>query len=144
MWPIGRSPIWRSGCLFSGSSCSPTRSPNTFPSWHGGSRPYLLIFPVIGPLAATVLAFTVRRREDDVPFAMVVLIFLAAFGTLAISFWPYMIPFSITIEQAAARHSSLAFMFWGEGLFVFPVMLLYTAISLTVFRGKAKATVEQY
>jgi hypothetical protein len=27
-----------------------------------------------------------------------------------------MIPFSITNEQAAAPHSSLAFMFWGEGL----------------------------
>ncbi len=75
---------------------------------------------------------------------MVVLIFLAAFGTLAISFWPYMIPFSITIEQAGAPHSSLAFMFWGEGLFVFPIMLLYTAISLAVFRGKAKAAAEQY
>jgi hypothetical protein len=27
-----------------------------------------------------------------------------------------MIPFSITIEQATASHSSLAFMFWREGL----------------------------
>jgi cytochrome bd ubiquinol oxidase subunit II len=27
-------------------------------------------------------------------------------------------------------------MFWGEGLFVFPLMLVYTAISLGVFRGK--------
>ena len=107
-------------------------------------RPSLFIFPVIGAFAAVVLAFTVRRREDDLPFTMVVLIFLAAFGTLAISFWPYMIPFSITIEQAAAPHSSLAFMLWGEGLFVFPVMLLYTAISLTVFRGKVKATAKQY
>ena len=42
----------------------------------------------------------------------------------------------ITVEQAAAPYSSLAFMFWGAGLFVFPLMLLYTAISLTVFRGK--------
>ena len=47
-----------------------------------------------------------------------------------------MIPFSITIEEAAAPHSSLAFMFWGEGIFVFPLMLLYTVISYTVFRGK--------
>ena len=51
----------------------------------------------------------------------------AAFGTLALSFWPYMIPFSITIEDAAAPHSSQAFMFWGAGLFVFPLMLLFTA-----------------
>jgi cytochrome d ubiquinol oxidase subunit II len=47
--------------------------------------------------------------------------------TPAISFWPYMIPFSITINDAAAPHSSLAFMFWGEGLFVFPLVLVYTA-----------------
>jgi cytochrome d ubiquinol oxidase subunit II len=71
-------------------------------------------------------------------------IFSAAFGTLAISFWPYMIPFSITIEEAAAPHSSLAFMFWGEGLFVFPLMLLYTAISYTVFRGKVRPTAGHY
>ena len=36
---------------------------------------------------------------------MVALIFAAAFGTPAISFWPYMIPFSITIEEAASRIS---------------------------------------
>ena len=57
------------------------------------------------------------------PFLMVALIFAAAFGTLAICFWPYMIPFAITFEEAAAPRSSLAFMFWGAGLFVFPLML---------------------
>ena len=31
-------------------------------------------------------------------------------------------------------------MFWGEGLFVFPLMLLYTVISYSVFRGKVRAT----
>ena len=81
---------------------------------------------------------------DGPPFYMVTLIFAAAFGTLAISFWPYMIPFSITIGEAASPHSSLAFMFWGEGLFVFPLMLIYTAISLSVFRGKVRATAEHY
>jgi cytochrome bd ubiquinol oxidase subunit II len=67
---------------------------------------------------------------------MVSLMFVAAFGTLALSFWPYMIPFAITIDAGAAPHSSLAFMFWGEGLFVFPLMLLYAAVSYRVFRGK--------
>ena len=86
-------------------------------------RPYLFVFPAIGVVAAIVLAVSVRARRDGLPFYMVALIFAAAFGTLAISFWPYMIPFSITIEEAAAPHSSLAFMFWGEGLFVFPLML---------------------
>jgi cytochrome d ubiquinol oxidase subunit II len=107
-------------------------------------RPYLLVFPAIGVTAAFVAAASVRHRRDGVPFYMVALIFVAAFGTLAISFWPYMIPFSITIEEAAAPHSSLAFMFWGEGLFVFPLMLIYTVISYTVFRGKVRPTAGHY
>jgi cytochrome d ubiquinol oxidase subunit II len=107
-------------------------------------RPYLLVFPAIGVVAALVAAASVRRRRDAVPYYMVALIFAAAFGTLAISFWPYMIPFSITIEEAAAPHSSLAFMFWGEGLFVFPLMLLYTVISYAVFRGKVRPTADHY
>jgi cytochrome d ubiquinol oxidase subunit II len=107
-------------------------------------RPYLFVFPAIGVLAAIVLAASVRQRRDGPPFYMVSLIFVAAFGTLAISFWPYMIPFSITIEDASAPHSSLAFMFWGEGLFVFPLMLVYTAVSYTVFRGKVGTTSGHY
>jgi cytochrome bd ubiquinol oxidase subunit II len=107
-------------------------------------RPYLIIFPVIGAVAAITLARSVRRRQDKLPFYLVAIIFASAFGTLAISFWPYMIPFSITVEEAASPHSSLAFMFWGAGLFVFPLMLLYTAISFGVFRGKVTGTAQHY
>jgi cytochrome bd ubiquinol oxidase subunit II len=107
-------------------------------------RPYLLVFPLIGVVAMAGLAHGVARRRDGRPFAMVALTFAAAFGTLAISFWPYMIPFSITIDQAQAPHSSLAFMFWGEGIFVFPLMLVYVVVNYTVFRGKVRPTAERY
>jgi cytochrome d ubiquinol oxidase subunit II len=107
-------------------------------------RPYLLVFPVVGVVAVAGLAHSVVGRRDGVPFGMVALTFAAAFGTLAISFWPYMIPFSIAIEEAAAPPSSLAFMFWGEGLFIFPLLLPYTAISYGVFRGKVRATESNY
>jgi cytochrome d ubiquinol oxidase subunit II len=70
---------------------------------------------------------------------MVALIFGAAFATLAFSFWPYMIPFSITINEAASPHSSLAFMFWFAGIIVFPLMLIYTATNLFVFSGKVRS-----
>src|ERR1700730_17143125 len=75
-------------------------------------RPYLFVFPAIGIVAAILLAATLQRRSDQAPFRIVAIIFAAAFGTLALSFSPYMIPFSITIEEAAAPHSSLAVMFW--------------------------------
>jgi cytochrome bd ubiquinol oxidase subunit II len=99
-------------------------------------RPLLFAFPAIGAVAASVLASSILHHNDYWPLRMVALIFASAFGTLALSFWPYMIPFELTIGQAAAPHSSLAFMFWGEGLFVFPLMLLYVAIGYRVFRGK--------
>jgi cytochrome d ubiquinol oxidase subunit II len=37
---------------------------------------------------------------------MAAIIFITAFGTLALSIWPYMIPFAIMVDQAAAPHSS--------------------------------------
>jgi cytochrome d ubiquinol oxidase subunit II len=99
-------------------------------------RPYLFVFPAIGAVAAVVLASSILHHNDYWPFYMVSLMFVSAFGTLALSFWPYMIPFTITIDAGAAPPSTLAFMFWGEGLWVFPLMLLYTAIGYRVFKGK--------
>jgi cytochrome d ubiquinol oxidase subunit II len=107
-------------------------------------RPYLFVFPAIGAVAAIVLALSILRHNDHWPFYTVAVIFVSAFGTLALSFWPYMIPSVVTIEQAASPHSSLAFMFWGCGLIVFPLMLIYTIISYSVFRGKVSATHVHY
>src|SRR5258705_1204016 len=103
-------------------------------------RPYLFVFPAIGAVAAIVLALSILNHNDYWPFYMVALIFMSAFGTLALSFWPYMIPSVITVDQAAAPQSSLTFMFWGCGVVVFPLMLLYTVISYSVFRGKVRET----
>jgi cytochrome bd ubiquinol oxidase subunit II len=107
-------------------------------------RPYLFVFPAIGAAAACMLASSILRHDDYWPFHMVSLIFVTAFGTLALSFWPYMVPFAITIDEAAAPHSSLAFMFWGEGLFIFPLMLVYVATGFRVFKGKFNSAPGHY
>jgi cytochrome d ubiquinol oxidase subunit II len=106
-------------------------------------RPYLFVFPTIGAVAAIVLALSILHHNDHCPFYAVAVIFVSAFGTLALSFWPYIIPFVITIDEAAAPQSSLIFMFWG-GVVVFPLMLLYTLISYSVFRGKVGSTAGHY
>jgi len=54
-----------------------------------------------------------------------------------------MIPFSITVKDAAKPYASLAFMSCGEGLVVLPLMLLSTAISLRVF-GAVSQTCHYY
>jgi cytochrome d ubiquinol oxidase subunit II len=106
-------------------------------------RPYLFIFPAIGTIAAIVLARSILRHNDRWPFYTVAVIFMSAFSTLALSFWPYLIPFVITIDEAAAPQSSLMFMFWG-GVVVFPLMLVYTLVSYSVFRGKIRTNTVHY
>ena len=104
----------------------------------------VFIFPLFGIAAGIGLISSVRRRRELAPICLVAATFAAAFCTFAISFWPYMIPFSITLDAAAAPHASLAFMFWGEGLFVLPLMLIYTAISCRVFHGKVRSPSDSY
>ena len=99
-------------------------------------RPYLLIFPLIGATSAIGLLKGVQRGNDLAPFRFSVLIFIAAFGTLACSFWPYMIPFVLAVDQAASPSASLTFMFWGAGLFVMPLTLIYTLVVYRLFHGR--------
>jgi len=48
--------------------------------------------------------------------------------SLAVLFWCYMIPYSVTVGSAAAPEASLSFLFWGAGVFVLPVIALYTGV----------------
>lgn len=98
--------------------------------------PWLAIFPVVGLVALLALLSGVRRRVDWVPFTAVAVIFLTAFATMAASFWPYMIPFVVTIPEAAAPAASLEFLVYGAGLFILPIVLAYTIAVYWIFRGK--------
>jgi cytochrome bd ubiquinol oxidase subunit II len=102
-------------------------------------RPWLAIFPAAGVLAVIGIVMGLRRRHDSWPFMGAVTIFLAAFATLAASFLPYIVPFSLTIKEAAAPTRSLAFIFWGAGIVVLPLTLVYTIMVYTVFKGKVDA-----
>jgi cytochrome d ubiquinol oxidase subunit II len=107
-------------------------------------RPVLFAVPAVALCAVVAVWRGVRRRRDAQPFAAIVVLFVCAFAMLAISFWPYMIPFSLTIDAAAAPHASLAFLFWGAGLVVYPLMLVYTVCSYTIFSGKVDRAAEHY
>jgi len=98
--------------------------------------PWLLVFPAAGAGAGLGAIQGWRARRDWLPFAMVVVIFSAAFATMAGSFWPYLVPFSLTIEEAAAPRASLSFLFYGAGLVALPVIVVYTAAVYWIFRGK--------
>jgi len=97
-----------------------------------------VIFPGLGLLAMAGVLIGVHKRRDGMPFAMTVAFFIASFLSLAVLFWPYMIPYQVTLADAAAPDKSLSFLFWGAGVFVLPVIVIYTAVVYWVFRGKLR------
>ena len=99
-------------------------------------RPILFVFPMIGAGAFAVLWRGALRNRERFLLAPAMAIFIAAFGTLALSFLPYIVPYSITIEQAVSPDSSLWFLFWGVGLVIFPITLVYTLSVYFIFKGK--------
>jgi cytochrome bd ubiquinol oxidase subunit II len=101
------------------------------------ARPWGFVFPIVGLLALIGIVAGAARQRDDLPFAMTGLFFLAAFLSLGVMFWPYMIPYSITVASAAAPDASLRFLFYGA-VVVLPVIAAYTIGVYWVFRGKIR------
>jgi len=101
-------------------------------------RPWGAAFPIAAILAAFGVIATSRLRHETWPFALTVLFFVLAFLSLAALFWPYMIPYSVTVANAAAPEESLSFLFWGAGIVALPAVLLYTIAVYWVFRGKSR------
>jgi cytochrome d ubiquinol oxidase subunit II len=54
-------------------------------------------------LALLGILIGARRKRDSLPFAMTVLFYLAAYLTLGVMFWPYMLPYTIAVASAAGR-----------------------------------------
>lgn len=98
-----------------------------------------VIFTSAVPLlvAALIVALfqTLQREADHWPFLIVLALFLVTFIGLGISMWPYIIPTSVTIFDAAAPQKSQLFMFVGAVVLI-PMILAYTAYAYWVFRGK--------
>jgi cytochrome d ubiquinol oxidase subunit II len=95
------------------------------------------MFPSLGALALANVVMGARLQRDGMPFTMTVLFFVAAFLTLAVMFWPYLIPYSVTVANAAAPDASLRFLSYG-GILVLPVVAVYTIGVYWVFRGKVR------
>jgi cytochrome d ubiquinol oxidase subunit II len=104
---------------------------------HLRDRPWGLVFTVAAIAALGGVVMSARARRDGLTFALTVLFVLASYLTLGVMFWPYMVPYAITVGSAAAPETSLQFLFYG-GVVVLPVIALYTAGVYWVFRGKVR------
>jgi len=91
--------------------------------------------PVLVAIVTFVLFWSLRRGHHYTPFLMALALFGLGLAGLGISLYPYVVPPSVSIWDAAAPHESLAFMLPGV-LIMVPIILAYTGYSYWVFRGK--------
>ncbi|HEV7599263.1 MAG TPA: cytochrome d ubiquinol oxidase subunit II [Bradyrhizobium sp.] len=98
-----------------------------------------IVFTAPVPIAVagvTVLLLrSLANKQDYRPFFLTLALFGLSYAGLGISMWPYIVPRSITIWQAASPENSQIFMLFGVAVLI-PMILGYTTWAYYVFRGK--------
>ncbi len=98
-----------------------------------------ILFAANVPLVTAILFFllfrSLKQKRRYRPFLFALGLFLLGMAGLGISMFPYIVPDSVTIWQAAAPERSQIFMLVGTAI-IMPIILVYTAWAYWVFRGK--------
>jgi cytochrome d ubiquinol oxidase subunit II len=117
---------------------TPLAHPNIAQRWFSWPNiAFLSPVPIVTALIALGEWEALRRRHELTPFLGAVALFLMSFVGIAISLWPMIVPYRYTLWEAASSASTQAFLLIGT-LFLLPVILMYTAWSYWVFRGKVR------
>ena len=92
--------------------------------------------PVLVAVIAFIMFKSIRNINSlYVPFVCAVLLFLLGYIGLAISLFPYLVPYSLTLYEAAAAPNAQALLLAGA-VILLPTILAYTGYVYWVFRGK--------
>jgi cytochrome d ubiquinol oxidase subunit II len=83
---------------------------------------------------------SLNDRSEYAPFVAALGLFVVSYLGIAISLWPMIVPRHFTLEEAAASQSTQAFLLIGT-LVLLPIILVYTAWSYWVFRGKVRSNI---
>lgn len=107
--------------------------------WHRWFEMPNILFASQVPLLTAILFYALyralKKRRRHAPILIGHGLFLLGMIGLGISMWPYVVPDSVTIWDAAAPHRAQAFMLVGV-LVIMPLILAYTGWAYWVFRGK--------
>ena len=125
------------------SLATPFVSARIFDKWFSFPEAlYLSPLPIFSALLVVWLWAMLRKmpyandRRSWQPFAAATALWVMAFGGMAYSFYPYVVPEQITIYEAASAPESLFIMLIGTCI-VLPTIMGYTVLSYVIFRGKA-------
>ncbi|HMB75446.1 MAG TPA: cytochrome d ubiquinol oxidase subunit II [Kiloniellaceae bacterium] len=133
VWSSGLSTLVLIGMV---SIVTPFLHPDYLDRWFvWPNAGYSMIVPLLILIAVWLLYRGLKNGRDAQPFLAAQSLFVLCYAGIGISFYPYMVPHSVTIRDAAAPDESLYFLLVGAVVLV-PIILIYTAHAYWVFRGK--------
>ena len=93
------------------------------------------VMPILIFVCGATLFRGLQAGNDYAPFLASLGIFALCYVGILISFYPYMVPPSLTIWDVAAPDKSLGFLLVGT-VILLPLILAYSGYAYWVFRGK--------
>lgn len=132
-WPIGIALV---ACVVAVSAATPLLDPEIERRWFSWPNMlYLSPVPVLVGLFAVLLARALAKRREVQPFLLSLGLFGLSYVGLGVSLYPFVVPRSVTIWEAASPDSSLSFLLIGA-VIMLPLIIGYTVYAYWVFRGK--------
>lgn len=97
---------------------------------------YLLPIPLLTIFGFIALWRDLNSHREARPFFLTFFLFFLGYLGLGISLFPWLVPFELTIWQAAAASTSQSILLIGT-VILLPIILIYTGYCYYVFRGKS-------
>lgn len=101
---------------------------------------YLSPVPIITLIIAYFEWRSLNNNSEAAPFIGAILLFIFSYLGIAISLFPWIIRHQFTLWQAASSPDTQIFLLIGT-VFLLPIILMYSAWSYWVFRGKVRADI---
>ena len=97
---------------------------------------FLQPMPILSLVFFIMLWRDLRTDREYRPFFLTLGIFLMNYIGIGVSTWPWLVPFKVSLWEAAAVPESQSLLLVGT-VFLLPLVLTYTGYCFYVFRGKA-------
>lgn len=97
---------------------------------------YLSPIPILTASVFIGLYISLLKMRESAPFLLSISLFSLGYLGLGISLWPWIVPYKVSLWNAAADPRSLSLMLVAVSLFL-PFVLGYTIYAYYVFRGKS-------
>jgi cytochrome d ubiquinol oxidase subunit II len=101
--------------------------------------PMLFWLPLVMCALGLSIWISLYRKNHYLPYWLSVFFVLCPYIGFVVNIYPYVIPYTVTIWQAASPPSTLRFLLVGTSIML-PVLLIYTGYAYHIFRGKVNVT----